>query len=80
MPGSEELPHYDIRNKLNQIATPTIVYCGRHDSQCPLPYSEEIHKLVPDSRFYIYENSNHTPYLEEKEKFDEMINSFVKLV
>lgn len=76
----EELPDYDIRNNIMEIKTPTIIYCGRHDSQCPLVYSQEIHQLVPNSRLYIFEKSNHNPYLEEKERFVELVNDFVSLV
>jgi proline iminopeptidase len=75
-----ELPKYDIREAISKIATPTIVFCGKHDSQCPFVYSEEIHHLVPNSKFYVFEKSNHTPYLEEKEQFNEMVKDFVNLV
>ncbi|MFC4559201.1 alpha/beta fold hydrolase [Virgibacillus kekensis] len=75
----EELPNYDIRDDIQNITTPTIVYCGKHDSQCPLVYSEEIHRLAPDSKLYIFEKSNHSPFLEEKEKFKEMVRDFWKL-
>jgi proline iminopeptidase len=75
-----ELPNYDIRENISKIKTPTIVFCGRYDSQCPFVYSEEIHHLVTNSKFYIFEKSNHTPYLEEKEKFNEMVMDFVDLI
>jgi proline iminopeptidase len=75
-----ELPKYDIREAISKIATLTIVFCGKHDSQCPFVYSEEIHHLVPNSKFYVFEKSNHTPYLEEKEQFNEMVKDFVNLV
>jgi proline iminopeptidase len=74
-----ELPTYDISEDISEIRTPTIVFCGRYDSQCPFVYSNEIHRLIPDSKFYIFEKSNHIPYLEEIEKFNEMVNDFVKL-
>ncbi|TMU85835.1 alpha/beta hydrolase [Bacillus sp. BHET2] len=71
-----ELPTYDIREDISRIKTPTIVFCGRYDSQCPFVYSEEIFHLVPNSTFYIYENSNHSPHLEELEKFRGMVKDF----
>lgn len=78
--ASNELPTYDIREDISKIKTPTIVFCGKHDSQCPFVYSEEIFNLVPNSTFYIFENSNHSPHLEEKEKFNEMVKDFSCLV
>lgn len=74
------LPTYDIREDLAKIQTTTLVYCGKYDSQCPLVYSEEIYKLISDSKLYVFERSNHTPYLEEKEKFNEMLKDFVNLI
>lgn len=76
----EELSNFDIREEISKIQIPTIVYCGKHDSQCPLVYSIEIHKLIPQSKLYIFDKSNHAPYLEEKEKFKEMIKDFINLV
>lgn len=75
-----ELPTYDIREDISNIKTPTIVFCGKHDSQCPFVYSEEIFNLVPNSTFYIFENSNHSPHVEEQEKFSEMVKDFSCLV
>lgn len=75
-----ELPTYDIREDISNIKTPTIVFCGKHDSQCPFVYSEEIFNLVPNSTFYIFENSNHSPHLEEQEKFSGMVKDSFHLV
>lgn len=76
----KELPTYDIRDNISKIKTPTIVFCGSYDSQCPFVYSEEIHHLVPNSKFYVFEKRNHIPYLEEKEKFYEMVQEYINLV
>ncbi|MEC2074047.1 alpha/beta fold hydrolase [Alkalihalophilus marmarensis] len=71
-----ELPSYDIRDHITHINTPTTVFCGKYDSQCPFVYSEEIHNLLPNSKLYVFETSNHFPQLEEKERFREMVSDF----
>ncbi|OLS38231.1 alpha/beta hydrolase [Alkalihalophilus pseudofirmus] len=71
-----ELQTYDIRDNITNINTPTIIFCGRYDTQCPLVYSEEIHHLMQNSKLYIFEASNHFPHLEEKERFFEMVEEF----
>jgi pimeloyl-ACP methyl ester carboxylesterase len=71
-----DLPNYDIQNELYQVTIPTIVYCGRYDAQCPLVFSEEINAGLKNSKLYIFEKSNHVPYLEEKEKFLQMVSDF----
>ncbi|MBT2644996.1 alpha/beta fold hydrolase [Bacillus sp. ISL-41] len=75
----KELPSFDIRQAISKIDMPTIVYCGRHDSQCPFVFSEEIHHLIPASKFYFFEKSNHSPFLEEKGNFKEMIKDFSEM-
>ncbi|WP_113927596.1 alpha/beta fold hydrolase [Bacillus sp. P14.5] len=72
----QELPEFDIREKLQGINVPTLVYCGSHDKQCPLYYSEEIHREIPSSQLYIFKESNHLPYLEEKSRFLQMVEDF----
>ncbi|OXS59588.1 proline iminopeptidase [Bacillus sp. V-88] len=74
------LPEFDIRDTISDITTPTIIFCGRHDAQCPFVFSEEIFHLVPNSTFYIFENSNHSPHVEEQKKFNDMVKDFSCLV
>lgn len=71
-----DLPNYDILNELHEVTIPTIVYCGRYDAQCPLVFSEEIKANLKNSKLYIFEKSNHLPYLEEKEKFLQMVSDY----
>ncbi|SEP71041.1 alpha/beta fold hydrolase [Piscibacillus halophilus] len=72
----EELPDYDIRDQLSEISTSTFVFCGKHDSQCPLIFSQEIQQLVPNSILYVFDKSSHFPFLEEKEEFTKMVDHF----
>jgi proline iminopeptidase len=74
-----DLPSFDIQSELPKINVPTIVYCGRHDTQCPLYFSEQINKGIANSKLYIFEESNHLPYLEEKSKFRKMLFDFKQL-
>lgn len=39
----------------------------------------EISAEIINSQLYIFEESNHFPYLEEKEKFFEMVSDFNRL-
>ncbi|MGM7683715.1 alpha/beta fold hydrolase [Cytobacillus sp. Hm23] len=75
----KEIPDYDIRNELKLITIPTFVFCGRYDTQCPLIFSEEISKCLTNSTLYIFDLSNHFPFIEEKEKFLEIICDFKNL-
>ncbi|MBY0121525.1 alpha/beta fold hydrolase [Bacillus sp. S/N-304-OC-R1] len=75
----KDLPNYDIQSELPNVTIPTIVFCGKHDAQCPLIFSEEINEGLENSILYIFEESNHLPFLEEKNKFEEMVSEFQSL-
>ncbi|MCP3026428.1 alpha/beta fold hydrolase [Halobacillus sp. A5] len=75
---SRELQVYDVTRKLELISTPSLIICGRYDVQCPLMYSVEMVESIPNSKLVIFEQSSHYPFLEEKEKFINVFDSFIK--
>ncbi|MEG9295209.1 alpha/beta hydrolase [Mangrovibacillus sp. Mu-81] len=77
---SRELHVFDVTRKLKLISAPSLILCGRHDVQCPVSYSIEIAEAIPQSRLKIFEESNHYPFLEEKEFFEEVFGDFVEQV
>ncbi|PLT28447.1 alpha/beta fold hydrolase [Peribacillus deserti] len=77
---NRELVIYDITKKLHRITVKTLILCGKHDVQCPLPFSEEIQLLIPGSILKVFEESNHYPFLEEAELFRKEINSFLSTI
>ena len=64
-----EYARFDCRAELAQIAAPTLVAVGRHDWICPVDQAEEIHRLVPHSTLAIFEESGHSPQVEEADAF-----------
>ncbi|MGM7682989.1 alpha/beta fold hydrolase [Cytobacillus sp. Hm23] len=74
---SREVQVYDVTKKLKLITTPTLIICGRYDVQCPIKYSLEMSKNIPNSVLIIFEKSNHYPFLEEAQLFIEEYSSFL---
>jgi proline iminopeptidase len=74
---SREIQIFDVTKKLKFISTPTLILCGKYDVQCPLTYSIEMNELIPNSKLIIFDKSNHYPFLEEAEKFQKEINTFM---
>jgi proline iminopeptidase len=72
----KELPTYDLVEQLKKVKVPVFVYCGVHDAQCPYVFSEEIYANLPNSILYTFDYSNHSPFLEEKNKFNQMVIHF----
>lgn len=73
-----DFPRFDLTTELVNVRIRTLVMCGRHDVQCPLRCSEEIHELVPNSEIVVLEESNHYPFLEEPTAFAERVATFLK--
>ncbi|WP_211317962.1 alpha/beta fold hydrolase [Deinococcus yavapaiensis] len=68
---------YDLAERLHEIQVPMLVTVGRHDWITPLKTSEEIAANLPNSELVIFENSGHSPQLEEKEHFLDVVRSFL---
>ncbi|MCR6791219.1 alpha/beta fold hydrolase [Bacillus paranthracis] len=75
---AHEYPSFDLREHLPSIKTKTIIMCGRHDVQCPIQYSIEMHEGIGNSIFVTFEETNHYPFLEEAAQFISTTQEFYK--
>ncbi|NWK67711.1 alpha/beta hydrolase [Bacillus paramycoides] len=75
---AKEYSSFDLREYLPSIQTKTLIVCGRHDVQCPIQYSLEMHEGIRNSIFVPFEYSNHYPFLEEASLFTSTIQDFYK--
>ena len=48
---SHEYPAFNLREHLPSMKTKTLIICGRHDVQCPIQYSIDMHEDICDSTF-----------------------------
>lgn len=71
------IPHYDVRDRLKDIAVPTLVIGARHDWVTPVSQSELIAAGIPDNRLVIFEESGHSPFVEEQEEFVRTVREFM---
>ncbi|MHC0036379.1 alpha/beta fold hydrolase [Pseudoneobacillus sp. C159] len=69
---------YDIREQLPQILTQTLVIAGRYDWITPVEESEQIAEKIPNSKLVIFENSSHSVFQDEHEKFINVVREFLK--
>ncbi|PGM60312.1 proline iminopeptidase [Bacillus cereus] len=75
---AKEYSSFDLREYLPSIQTKALIICGKHDVQCPIQYSLEMHEGIRDSIFVPFEYSNHYPFLEEASRFTSTIQDFYK--
>ncbi|KAG5935356.1 hypothetical protein E4U53_000449 [Claviceps sorghi] len=70
-------PRFDLRPRLGEISTPTLILVGRHDLIAPVHFSEEIHGLMQNSQLTVFENSGHSPPVDEPEAFQKRVMEFL---
>ncbi|MCP3031585.1 alpha/beta hydrolase [Halobacillus sp. A1] len=73
---NRELSIFDVTKKLGMTRVKTLILCGEHDVQCPLEFSIEMEELLPNSELITFPESNHYPFLEERELFTKAIDEF----
>jgi proline iminopeptidase len=69
---------FDVTRQLVSITSPTLIMGGQHDVQCPVSFSVEMSELITYSTLYIFKESNHYPFLEEKTLFINAVDDFMK--
>lgn len=69
---------WDIRDRLHEIKVPVLITVGRHDWITPVEASEELHAGLPDSELVIFENSGHSPQIEEHDAWFETVREFLQ--
>ncbi|MFJ4468956.1 alpha/beta fold hydrolase [Streptomyces sp. NPDC089424] len=70
----------DDRAELGSLTVPALVVVGRHDFICGVRWAEELHRLIPDARLLVLENSGHFGHIEEPEAFARAVTGFVASV
>lgn len=58
---------------------PTLVLGGRYDEGTPT-VTGTFHCGIPGSEWVIFEHSSHTPYLEEPERYLQVLTAFLERV
>lgn len=77
---AHNVPAYDVKDRIGAIACPTLVVVGRSDPITPVWCSEEIVRRIKGARLEIFENSGHSPPLEEPERFQAVVRDFLDTV
>ncbi len=73
----QEWPKFDVRPRLGEIKTPTLIINGEKDIiESPL-FGREINSRIKDSRLEIIENAGHLAHFEEPTAFAATISGFV---
>jgi pimeloyl-[acyl-carrier protein] methyl ester esterase len=68
----------DLREKLSEIKVPSLIICGQRDSICPLYASRFLNEHIANSTLQVIPDCGHMPFLTEEEKFNSIIDAFLR--
>jgi proline iminopeptidase len=70
----------EVQDALGSITQPVLVLAGRHDRTCTVEAAEAIAAGLADGRLEILEESGHMTYVEEPERYVELVRRFLQSV
>jgi len=70
------LKQWDVRDRLPEIAAPTLVTSGRYDEATPL-IAETVTHGIPGAQSVIFENSSHSSHVEEADRYAQVLTDFI---
>ncbi len=68
---------FDVLDRLDQMAVPTLVAVGEQDRMTPVKYSERLREAMPNAYLKVIENAGHMVMLERPEALNDAIAEFM---
>lgn len=73
------LKEFDCTSQLKDLTCPVLYTCGRFDEATP-ETTQYYSDVTRDSKFHVFENSAHMPYIEEPEEYITIIGNFLQSI
>jgi pimeloyl-ACP methyl ester carboxylesterase len=73
----DALASYPIRERIPEIAAPTLIVWGTHDRLVPVKDADEFERLIPNAEKVVFADTGHVPQLERPEAFNEVLREFL---
>ena len=71
------LKDWNIEDRLGEINIPVLILSGRYDESTPA-INKILHDGIRNSEWVIFEESSHTPHLEETEHYIKVLSGFLE--
>jgi 4,5:9,10-diseco-3-hydroxy-5,9,17-trioxoandrosta-1(10),2-diene-4-oate hydrolase len=75
--GLEAVIDYEIRERLGEIACPTLIVWGDHDRLISVRDADVFAELIPDSHKVIFGDTGHMAMLERPDEFNALLEQFL---
>src|SRR4051795_8148710 len=76
LPALDALTDYPIRDRLGEIACPTLIVWGAEDKLVPARDADEFARLIPNSRKVVWSQTGHVAMLERPDAFNALVAAF----
>ncbi len=70
----------DYRELMPKLDLPVLICWGRHDALLPVSGASVLQAQIAGARLELFEDSGHCPFIEETERFNEVIGAFLASV
>jgi L-proline amide hydrolase len=67
---------WQVKDRLGEIAVPTLLTSGRYDEATPA-LQETLREGIPDCEWVLFEESSHTPFAEERERYMQVVGDWL---
>ena len=67
----------EVEDRLAEITQPVLVATGRHDRTCTVEAAEAIANGISNAELVIFEQSGHMTFVEEQDRYLEVVRSFL---
>jgi pimeloyl-ACP methyl ester carboxylesterase len=75
--GIEVTLNYDYRNRLGEIACPTLIVWGARDKVVTAKDATEYERLIPDARAVVFADTGHMAMIERPVAFNALLEEFL---
>jgi pimeloyl-ACP methyl ester carboxylesterase len=75
--ATDAIMNYDYRDRVSDIACPTLIVWGRNDRVVPVSSAEEYHRLIDGSRVDVFDDTGHMAMLERPARFNAALEAFL---
>jgi pimeloyl-ACP methyl ester carboxylesterase len=77
IPAFDALTSYPIRDRLGEIACPTLIVWGAEDKLVPARAADEFARLIPNARKVVWPKTGHMAMLERPAAFNLLLDAFI---
>src|SRR6202521_2487404 len=67
-----------VENRLPELRMPTLLIWGGHDHIFPASQAQVAMRRIPNGRLEIFDDSGHTPQMEEPDRFNRLVLDFLQ--